>query len=116
MQYDASKRMGIIAGFDIGQDRRDEIENASWYSPVLIVRYTANAKTKIAIRAEQYHDKKNLFIPTEDILGFSTNIDRQINDKIQLRLEGKILHADDAIFSFSKKDNFSLTTNLTIRI
>ncbi|MBK7465545.1 MAG: outer membrane beta-barrel protein [Saprospiraceae bacterium] len=83
---------------------------------MLILRYIANNKTRIACRVEQYNDRDHLFITSDKIFGFSTNLDRQINDKIQLRLEGKILHADDAIFSFSKKDNFSLTTNLTIRI
>ena len=116
VQYDINKSFGILAGLDFGLEKNNYHNTDNWSSPVLILRYIANNKTRIACRVEQYNDRDHLFITSGKIIGFSTNLDRQMNDKIQLRMEGKILHADDAIFSSTRSEDFSLTTNLTIRI
>ena len=119
-QYEPNKKLGFIAGCDMGTDKYDAARYGVWFSPVLIARYTLNTKNKIALRAEYYNDAKQIMIATDTengfkVLGVSSNYDYQISDKAQFRIEGKMYHATDAIFQSTQKDNYSLTTNLTIR-
>jgi hypothetical protein len=120
LQYESSTKFGIIAGFDIGSDKNNLINYGTWYSPVLIIRQSINEKTKIAVRGEYYSDPKQIIVSTEtdngfQTLGISSNIDYEINDKIKFRIEGKIFHSKDKIFE-NKSDNYSITTNMTIKI
>lgn len=120
-QYQASKKMGIIAGFDIGSDKYNALQYGIWYSPIAILRYSLNKNNKIALRAEYYHDAHEIIIPTSLKLGFqtigiSTNYDLNINKLVQWRFEAKYLLAKEKIFNNYKNENLSLTTNLSIKI
>ncbi len=120
LQYEPTNKWGILAGFDIGNDKFNPNQYGNWYSPVLIVRHSLNKKIKLAWRGEYYHDPKQIIIPTENeegfrVLGISTNLDYDYNEKIKFRLEGKVFNAANRIFS-SDYNNYSITTNLTFKL
>jgi hypothetical protein len=117
--YEASNTFGIIAGFDIGTDKFDPTSYGTWYSPVLIVKQSLNEKTKIAVRGEYYSDPKQIIISTGTTNGFQTfglssNLDYDLNSIIKFRIEGKMYHSTDKIFT-NENQNYSLTTNMTIK-
>lgn len=117
--YEPSNKYGIIAGFDIGTDKFDPSNYGTWYSPVFIIKKSVSEKTKIALRGEYYSDPKQIIISTGTTNGFQTfglssNIDYDFNTKIKLRIEGKMYHSKDKIFA-NENQNYSLTTNLTIK-
>jgi hypothetical protein len=120
LQYEPTTKFGIIAGFDIGSDKFNSTNYGTWYSPVLILRQSINEKTKIAVRGEYFSDAKEIIISTGtqngfQTLGISSNIDYEINDKIRFRIEGKLFQSKDKIFEY-ERDNYSLTTNMTIKL
>lgn len=120
LQYEPTKKFGIIAGFDIGMEKFNSTTYRTWYSPVLIIKQSINEKTKIGFRGEYYNDPKQIIISTGttngfQTFGFSSNLDYDLNNKIKFRIEGKILHSKDKIFA-KEKNNFSLTTNMTIKL
>jgi Putative beta-barrel porin-2, OmpL-like. bbp2 len=120
-QYQPLKKLGFIAGFDLGTDKYNLKRYGAWFSPVLIVQYTVNEKIKMALRGEYYQDAKEILLSTNTPHGFqttgvSTNVDYSINNKLQFRLEGKMLNSKEAVFTNNALRNYSLTTNLTVRI
>ena len=120
MQYEPTKKFGIITGFDIGMDKFNSTTYGTWYTPVLIIRQSINEKTRIALRGEYYSDPNQMIISTGtnngfQTFGFSSNLDYDLNDKIKFRLEGKMFHSKDKIFA-NQNNNYSLTTNMTIKL
>jgi hypothetical protein len=120
MQYEPTSKFGIIVGVDIGSDKFDATNYGTWYTAVVIVRQSINAKTRVALRAEYYSDAKQIIITTATANGFQTfgissNLDYDINEKIKCRIEGKLLNSKDKIFG-NKNDNFSLTANITFKL
>ena len=120
LQYNATKKIGLIVGFDIGMDKMSLTKYGTWYSPVLILRLNVNEKTRMALRVEYYNDPNQIIILTSTANGFQTfglssNLDFDVNDKVRFRFEGKMFHSKDKIFS-NNNNNFSLTTNMTIRL
>ncbi len=120
MQYEPTNKFGIIAGIDIGRDKFNSTTYGFWYSPVLIIRQSINERTRIAFRGEYYYDPKQIIISTSTTNGFQTfglssNIDFELNDKVKFRVEGKMFHSKDKIFA-NENNNYSLTTNMTIKL
>ncbi|MFN3941873.1 MAG: porin [Flavobacterium sp.] len=122
LQFEPSKKFGIIAGFDIGFENILNNKYCNWYSPVIILRQRTSKKTMVALRAEYYSDLKEIIIATGtangfQTLGLSSNLDYEISNKIKFRIEGKLYHSKDKIFSSNtSNNNFSLTTNLTLKL
>jgi hypothetical protein len=121
LQLEPKDKMGVIAGFDIGSDRYNTADYGIWFSPVLIVRYPINDKIKVAFRGEYYNDQHQIIIPTNSPNGFqvsgvSTNFDFKVNERLQFRLEGKVYDAKDPIFLNNSDENYSVTTNMTIKL
>ncbi len=117
--YEPNEKIGLIAGFDIGSEKRDN-KFYSWYSPNLILRTKLTDKSKLAFRAEYYQDRNQIIIGTStqngfDVLGFSSNLDFQIHPKGLFRIEAKSYHSKDPIFYDSSNQNFSITTTLIAR-
>jgi hypothetical protein len=89
---------------------------------VIILRQRTSKKTIVALRAEYYTDRKEIIITTGTANGFQTfglsnNFDYEISDKIKFRIEGKLYNSKDKIFTNSTNNkNYSLTTNLTIKL
>jgi len=120
LQYEPTNKFGMIVGFDIGRDKFNPTTYGTWFSPVVIVKQRINEKTRMAIRGEYYSDTKQIIIATGttngfQIIGFSSNLDYDINDKIKCRVEGKMYQSKDKIF-VNKMNNYSITTNLTIKL
>jgi Putative beta-barrel porin-2, OmpL-like. bbp2 len=119
-QFGPENKFGLIAGFDIGTDKYNATDYGIWFSPVLILRYSLNGRMKTALRGEYYNDKDQVIISTNTSNGFlvsgvSANFDYKINEKIQFRIEGKTYSSKDKIFRNNKNENYSLTTNITIK-
>ncbi|MFK7001300.1 porin [Flavobacterium oreochromis] len=118
--YEPSNETGIIAGFDIGSDKYNTKQYGTWYSPVIIIRQYFNNKTQLAIRGEYYNDPNQIMITTGSpkgfqTLGLSANLDYEIMKNIKVRIEPKLYLSKDEIFD-NKKQNFSITSNLTIKL
>jgi hypothetical protein len=116
-----SKKVNIIAGIDIGSDKNTLNDYGIWFSSVLIIKYKVSDKTNVAFRSEYFDDEKQLVINTNTVnsfktLALSSNVDYQINSKVQCRFEGKYYKSKDGIFSDGSNNNLSLTTNLTIKL
>jgi hypothetical protein len=120
LQYEPTKKFGIIVGFDIGQEKTGIKTYATWYSPVLIMRHKINKRLHIALRGEFYYDPRQVIIATGtangfQTLGVSSNLDYYISDKVGIRIEGRKLQSRDKIFSTSN-NKYALTTNITIKL
>lgn len=120
LQYEPTKKFGVIAGLDIGSDKNNLGMKGAWYAPVLILRQIISSKIIIALRGEYYYDKEQIIISTGTINGFqtfglSTNFDYDITENLRVRFEGKMYQSKDKIFQ-NNYTNYSLTTNITLRL
>lgn len=115
-QFQLTEKFGLTAGFDIGmQQDRDTLNilqkgMSTWYSPILILRFSPTSKTRIAARAEYYYDKTGIIIVTGtpngfQTIGYSLNFDYLIKDDVLFRIEGRSLNSKDKIFKLNNKDN-----------
>ena len=118
--WQASKKIGIILGFDVGAEQKVRAEGFNyWYTPIIILRYQAN-QWAIAARAEYYDDKAGVIVPLVNaepfkMQGYSLNIDKAINEHIIWRTEGRWLKSATPYFSKETnvvKDNVCVTTSL----
>lgn len=119
-----SKQLGVILGVDNGWQEsainRSEIE--TWFSPVVIVKYSPFKKLAVAARAEYYGDSKQIVISTTTANGFQTfgyslNCDYSIADNFVVRLEARRLTSKDAVFikrGIATKNNLSFTTAVAL--
>ncbi|AMA50255.1 hypothetical protein AX766_07275 [Flavobacterium covae] len=119
MQYEPSDKIGIIAGFDIGSDKYDNTNYGTWYGPILMLKTQLNKKMITAFRAEYYNDKNQIIVPTGtpngfQVLGFSSNLDYELSEKLKFRFEAKAFNAKDRIFN-NDNNNYSVTTSLIFR-
>jgi len=123
-QFMLNNKLSILVGFDIGLQQKIKESNNynSWFSPVIIAKYTPNIKTSIAARSEYYSDEKGVIIPTNtpngfQTFGYSLNLDKNIASNIIWRIEGRSFLSNDFIFTNNKKAsevNYFLTTALAI--
>lgn len=121
-QYQLNEKLGLIGGFDIGAQQKSKGSNKynTWFSPVVIVRYSPVEKISIAARAEFYSDSHQVIISTGSANGFQTfgfsfNLDYHITDKMTWRVEGRGFTSKDPIFKLNEKDsnqNYFVTTAL----
>jgi len=123
--YQISKKVGIIAGFDVGaeQKSRGSEQYNIWYTPVLIAKYSPNEKFSMAVRGEYYQDKKGVIISTGTengfrTFGYSLNADYQILPNLVWRTEIRNLNSKDAIFIRRRGEfnNNSLTATTALAI
>ncbi|SHN33375.1 porin [Chitinophaga sp. CF418] len=123
-QMQLVEKFGLTAGFDIGAEQKEKGSDSynTWYSPVLILRYTPVKKLAIAARGEYYRDKHGVIIATGTPNGFQTwgcslNADYAIADNVLFRVEGRGFSARDAVFLKESRpvtDDFSVTTSLSM--
>lgn len=122
--FQVSKKIGITAGFDYGVEEKSPETNATnaWYSPVLIVRYTATGKIALALRGEYYSDEHGVIISTGTPNGFKTtgisfNVDYAVASNVLWRAEVRTFSSKDAVFekdSEPVKDNTFVGTSLCV--
>jgi hypothetical protein len=121
-----SKKLGIIAGFDIGmqQGQKHASNYHMWFSPVLIAQVKLHPKWNSALRLEYYHDENGVMIATGTPNGFQTsgvslNFDYVRSENMMWRIEGRMLRAGDEIFERNGspvRDNFFITTSIAVRL
>ncbi|MGQ0829795.1 MAG: porin [Bacteroidota bacterium] len=124
-QFQFNKKIGLIAGFDIGfqQFAKGSSNYNTWSSPVVIIKYSFNDYWATAIRGEYYSDNKGVIIPTFTINGFQTsgtslNIDYTPQENVMCRLEGRLLNSKDKIFEYGNKiinDNYFIAGSIAIK-
>lgn len=124
--FQLMNQFGVTAGFDYGFEQKSKGSDSynSWFTPVVIVRYSPSSKVNVAARGEYFQDKNGVIIATGTDNGFSTigvsaNIDYAILPGLLWRIEARNLSSKDRIFlertdQVSKKDNFFLTTSLSL--
>ena len=125
-QFQISKKVGLIAGFDIGlqQQTKNSSQHEAWFSPVIIAKYAIAKKWATAFRAEYYQDKTGVLISTKTINGFNTtgfslNFDYLPTPTIACRIEGRWLNSKDKIFekgNVFSNNNVLITSSLVVKI
>ena len=120
LQYLPTSQVSVLLGFDMGSDKYNMKEYGIWYTPVLILRYSINDKSSIAMRGEYYMDKRQVLIATNSINGFqvsgvSANVDHKINRNAIFRIEGKMYSSKDRLFGNAFRANFSMTTTMSVK-
>lgn len=120
------RTFGLIAGLDAGIEQRAKASRAyhTWYSPVLIARYTPSEKLAIAARAEYYSDANGVIIMTStpngfQTFGYSLNVDVRVSGQVLWRIEGRAFQSrKDNIFRDQNGDpsrlNYFAGTSLSI--
>lgn len=118
-------KWGVILGFDCGleQAARGSSTLNTWFSPVLIIRYSPDARNTLAVRGEYYSDPNDVIVSSDmpggfKMAGWSINYDRQILPGAVWRLEFRGLNGENAYFektdhSFVHNDLF-ITTALAV--
>jgi hypothetical protein len=122
--FQITTQFAIITGFDIGAEQKSKGSSSynSWYSPLVILRISPDAKNKIAARVEYYSDANGVIIATGTPNGFKTwgyslNYDYLISDNVMWRIEGRGFSGKDKTFEKAGKpdnNNFFLTTSLAV--
>lgn len=103
-QFQATDRLGLIVGCDIGLEQAASGDSSSaWFTPVLIPRYKLNDRSYIAARCELYHDKDGVIIAAGttngfNTMGYSLNFDRWVSPNVLWRIEGRMLQGEDKVF------------------
>lgn len=124
-QFQLNEKFGFIVGFDIGaqQKSKGSSEYNTWYSPVLIAKYSPTNKLSIAARAEYYRDANGVIIYSGtpngfQTYGYSVNLDVNITDDVMWRIEGRGFNSKDKVFTSDNKQastqNYFVTTSLAI--
>lgn len=121
-QFQLSKKLGMIAGFDIGiqQKKKHSKDYNVWFSPVVIMQYKIKENWKTAIRLEYYQDIAGVLIQTNSVNGFKTigsswNIDYSPVSNLLFRIEARYLKSDEYVLMNQKNQNLFLATSLSLK-
>lgn len=123
--YQISNKIGVRVGFDIGaeQKQKESSNYNTWFTPVVIAKYSISEKFSMAVRGEYYQDKKGVIIATETengfrTFGYSLNADYHILPNLVWRTEVRNLNSKDPIFinrnSDLRQNSFTATTSLAV--
>lgn len=122
--FQLSDFFAITAGFDIGAEQKAKGSSSynKWYSPVVIVKISPDAKNSLAARVEYYSDANAVIISTGTPNGFKTwgyslNYDRSIGNNLLWRIEARGYTGKDKTFikdGQPSANNFFLTTAFAI--
>jgi hypothetical protein len=121
------KHTELTIGLDAGMEQKSKGSSDVnvWYSPVVIARYAATAKTAVALRAEYYKDKSGVIVATPMPYGFATwgfsaNFDYAITGNVLWRIEAKNYYSQQAAFEKRNgtwvNSNTSFATALAISL
>jgi len=122
--FQLTDKLALTTGLDIGaeQKAKDGSQYNTWYSPVVILKISADAKNNIALRAEYYSDANGVIINAGTPHGFKTwgysaSYDRLIRDNVMWRIEARGFSSKDKIFEDEGtpvSNNFFVTTAIAI--
>ena len=119
--YEASAKLSLIMGFDIGTQKTPDAKSVVWYTPVIISKINLTDKSKIAGRLEFYSDQQQVIISTStpngyETFGASINYDHQISPKVLCRTELKNYTSRDAIFQYEQSSKYQTTGTMALII
>jgi hypothetical protein len=122
--FQLADKLALTTGFDMGAEQKSKGSSNynTWYSPVVILKISPNAKNNIAARVEYYSDENGVIINTGTPNGFKTwgysaNYDRLIRDNVMWRIEARGFSGKDKTFEKDGRpanNNFFLTTAIAI--
>jgi len=122
--FQLTDKFSLTAGFDIGAEQRYKGSSNynTWYSPVLMARFTPADKHHVSARVEYYSDPQSVIVSTGTAFGFnawgySLNYDYDIRNNVMWRIEARGFSAKDEIFTKPKRfseNNFFVSTALAI--
>ncbi len=126
-QFQLHEKFGLTLGFDIGaqQKAKGSSECNTWYSPVLIAKFSPTDKISFAARGEYYSDENGVIIATNtpngfQTFGFSLNMDYNIMNNIVWRIEGRAFESKDKIFTTNENQpgtsNYFAITSLAVSL
>lgn len=117
--YQANDKMGFIVGIDIGIEEAEKSKSGyyTWFTPVVMARYSATKKINVTARAEYYQDRNAVIVSTGALtgfhtLGFSLNGDYNIMPNFIWRTEIRNLNSTKD-FLFIDSDNGLKNNSLT---
>ena len=114
--YEPNSKIGFIVGFDFGTENKD-----NWFSPVVIIKKSLSANSKLTFRYEYFNDKKQLVIDANNPNGFVTsatslNYDYVVNPNCLFRIEAKNYFSNNYLFDANtKKTNLCITTGISLK-
>jgi len=122
--FQITEKFALTAGFDIGAEQKSKgsSDYNTWYTPIVIVKFSPAEKHNIALRGEYYSDKNGAIIGTGTANGFKTwgysiNYDYLIRNNVMWRIEGRGFSSQDRVFTMNDKpsnNNYFITTSLAI--
>ena len=122
--FQLTPKLALTTGFDFGAEQKFKGSSKynNWFSPVIILKVSPNAKNNISARIEYYKDENGVIISTAtpngfNTLGYSVNYDYLIRNNIICRIEGRGFSGKDKTFVKDGKPinyNFSFTTSLAV--
>jgi len=122
--FQLNEQFGLTVGFDIGaqQESPDSSGYNTWYSPVILIRYSPLPFLTLAARGEFYKDEHGVIIATGtpngfQTFGYSVNIDLLPAENIVWRLEARKFQSKDAVFLSEEmpvNSNFFVVTSLGV--
>lgn len=124
-QFELSRQFSLIAGLDIGAQQKEKSSSDydTWYTSVLIAKYSPIQKLSVAARAEYYNDINGVIVASGTENGFRTfgaslNVDYRVLPNLVWRTEVKTLNSKDAVFldrdDMMKKGNPVAITSLAV--
>lgn len=122
--FNATEKLGVTLGLDLGtqQQFNGSEKMYTWYSPVIIAKYTVNNHWAVTGRGEYYRDKNGVIINTGlpggfDTAGFSVNVDYSPVSNAVIRLEVRTLNSKNDIFvkdnDLTQRNNF-ITSSIAL--
>ncbi len=125
-KFALADRLHFIAGFDVGFEQKQKGSNSynTWYSPILITRYTFDREWAIGLRAEYYADKYNVIVAQPNNIpfktaGFSANLDYMPAPAIMCRLESRWFTSPNSLFLRDGRyvgDNVALVGSIAVKL
>ncbi|MBL7707249.1 MAG: porin [Taibaiella sp.] len=123
--YKINNQWAVRASFDIGAEQKAKGSSAcnTWYTTVLIARYSPTEKFRMAVRGEYYRDRNGVKIATGtrhgfQTFGYSLNADYQVLPNLVWSTEIKNLSSKDAIFEHraaaNSRNSTSIATSMAI--
>ncbi len=103
--FQIQPQLKLAAFFDIGAEQALETDSYNtWYSPAILLHYGLSDKVAVAARAEYYSDEDGVIISSGTPNGFKTtgyslNLDYAPAPNVLLRVEGRLLDSQDAVFT-----------------
>jgi hypothetical protein len=102
--FSLSSRVSIAVVFDIGAQKRSDSDiYDTWHTAALMARYAFSDQWALAARAEYFHDRTGILIPTGTPNNFQTasasvNIDYSPTPILSWRLEARLFNSKDPVY------------------